>query len=117
MVVEVVALLVDLVIIKRILDADRFVVAWVAVVVGVHFFGLGSLWRDRPLDLVGAVLAALGWPVLSSVQPVDPPPRSRWSPGSGRAQHSSSASAWRCFEGSHRQPVREPLARRCLFGL
>jgi hypothetical protein len=60
MVVEVVALLGGLVIINRVLDADRFTVAWVAVVVGVHFFGLGSIWRDRVLYLVGAVLTLLG---------------------------------------------------------
>lgn len=60
MVVEVVALLGGLVIINRVLGAERFTVAWVAVVVGVHFFGLGSIWRDRALYLVGAVLALLG---------------------------------------------------------
>jgi hypothetical protein len=58
--VEVVALLVGLVIFNRVLDADRFTVAWIAVVVGVHFFGLGPIWRDTTLYLVGAVLALLG---------------------------------------------------------
>jgi hypothetical protein len=58
--VEVVALLVGMVITHRVLDADRFTVAWIAVVVGVHFFGLGPAWRDRMLYLVGAVLALLG---------------------------------------------------------
>lgn len=58
--VEVVALLAGVVIINRVLDADRFTVAWIAVVVGVHFFGLGPLWRDRMRYLVGAVLAGLG---------------------------------------------------------
>ena len=27
---------------------------------GVHFFGLGPVWRDRMLYVVGAVLALLG---------------------------------------------------------
>jgi hypothetical protein len=58
--VEVVVLLTGLVIIKRVLDADRLIVAWIAVVVGVHFFGLAPIWRDRTLYLVGAVLALLG---------------------------------------------------------
>lgn len=58
--VEVVALLAGLVIIKRVLDAERFIVAWIAVVVGVHFFGLGPIWRDSTLYLVGAVLVLLG---------------------------------------------------------
>lgn len=58
--VEVVALLAGMVIINRVLDADRFIVAWIAVVVGVHFFGLGPVWRDRMLYVVGAVLALLG---------------------------------------------------------
>jgi hypothetical protein len=58
--VEVMALFAGLVIIKRVLDADRFTVAWITVVVGVHFFGLGPIWRDRTLYLVGAVLALLG---------------------------------------------------------
>jgi hypothetical protein len=56
----VVALLVGLVIINGVLDAGRFAVAWIAVVVGVHFFGLGRIWRDRALYGAGAVLALLG---------------------------------------------------------
>jgi hypothetical protein len=58
--VEVLALLGGVVIINWVLHADRFTVAWIAVVVGVHFFGLGPIWRDRVLYLVGAVLALLG---------------------------------------------------------
>jgi hypothetical protein len=58
--VEVVALLAGVMIINRVLDVDRFTVAWIAVVVGVHFFGLGPVWRDRMLYLVGAALALLG---------------------------------------------------------
>jgi hypothetical protein len=58
--VEVVALLVGLAIIRHVLEADRFTVAWIAAVVGVHFFGLGAVWRDRPLYLVGTVLTLLG---------------------------------------------------------
>jgi hypothetical protein len=57
--VEVVALVAGLVIINRVLDVGRFSVVWIAVV-GVHFFGLGWSWRDRPLYLVGTVLALLG---------------------------------------------------------
>lgn len=58
--VEVVALVVGLMIIKQLLEADRFTVAWVAVVVGVHFFGLGAVWHHRSLYLVGMVLTLLG---------------------------------------------------------
>lgn len=58
--VEVLALLAGMVIINWVLDADRFTVAWIAVVVGVHFFGLGPAWQDRMLYWVGAVLALLG---------------------------------------------------------
>lgn len=54
------ALLAGLVITKWILDADRFTVAWIAVVVGMHFFGLGPIWRDSALYLVGAMVALLG---------------------------------------------------------
>jgi len=58
--VEVVAVLVGLAIIKRVLDADRFIVTWIAVVVGVHFFGLGAIWRDKRLYQVGTVLTLIG---------------------------------------------------------
>lgn len=58
--VEVVALFAGVVITNRVPDADRFTVAWIAVVVGAHFFGLGWIWRDRPLYLVGTVLTLLG---------------------------------------------------------
>jgi hypothetical protein len=58
--VEVVALVVGLVIIKQLFEADRLTVAWIAVVIGVHFFGLGAVWHDRSLYLVGTVLTMLG---------------------------------------------------------
>jgi len=39
---------------------ERFGVAWVATVVGVHFFGLGWLWRLARFHVLGAVIACLG---------------------------------------------------------
>ncbi|MFI6321063.1 hypothetical protein ACIBG8_26235 [Nonomuraea sp. NPDC050556] len=35
-------------------------VAWVALVVGVHFLGLAPIWKSRSILVPGAVLTALG---------------------------------------------------------
>ena len=36
------------------------VVAWVSVVVGVHFLSLAAIWRMRPFCVLGAAIAACG---------------------------------------------------------
>lgn len=40
--------------------APQVNVAWVAVVVGVHFLGLAPIWKSRSILVPGAVLTALG---------------------------------------------------------
>ena len=57
---EVVGLFGGLAIINGVLGAGEFGIAWIAVVVGVHFFGLGAIWRSVPLHVLAATLTALG---------------------------------------------------------
>lgn len=57
---EVVALVVGLILINGVLQVGRFGVAWVAVVVGVHFLGLATIWWPRGFTVLGAVIALLG---------------------------------------------------------
>ncbi|MFC4060060.1 hypothetical protein ACFOWE_17275 [Planomonospora corallina] len=35
-------------------------VAWIALIVGVHFVALGPVWKNRSIMLPGAVLTVLG---------------------------------------------------------
>ncbi|MER5606487.1 hypothetical protein AB0F93_07880 [Micromonospora tulbaghiae] len=57
---EAVALFGGLSVINNVLDRPAVAVAWVAVVVGVHFFGLGHVWRMPLYHWLGAVMTALG---------------------------------------------------------
>lgn len=57
---EVAALVVGLILINGVLQVGRFAVAWVAVVVGVHFLGLATIWWPRGFAMLGAVIALLG---------------------------------------------------------
>lgn len=57
---EVVALLAGIVVINAVFGAHELTVAWIALIVGVHFFGLGGLWKAGALHVLGAVLAVLG---------------------------------------------------------
>lgn len=57
---EVVALVAGLVVINAVLGAPRFAVAWVALVVGVHFVALARVWRVRMFGVLGAVMVVLG---------------------------------------------------------
>ncbi|MFC0003883.1 hypothetical protein [Micromonospora siamensis] len=58
--VEAVALFGGLNVINRVLHRPEISVAWVALVVGVHFFGLGWVWRMPRYHWLGAVMTALG---------------------------------------------------------
>ncbi|ODU02868.1 MAG: hypothetical protein ABS81_16170 [Pseudonocardia sp. SCN 72-86] len=58
--VEAVALFGGLVLINGVFGHGEFGVAWVAVVVGVHFFGLGAVWHAPSLHVLGGVLTGLG---------------------------------------------------------
>ncbi|MFE6841446.1 hypothetical protein [Streptomyces sp. NPDC057686] len=42
------------------LDAPNAVIAWIALVVGLHFFGLAVVWRTAPLNLLAAAMSACG---------------------------------------------------------
>jgi hypothetical protein len=57
---EVVALAAGLAVINGVLEAPRFAVAWVAFVVGVHFFGLARIWRLPQFTGLGVAVTALG---------------------------------------------------------
>ncbi|MDG4802041.1 hypothetical protein [Micromonospora sp. WMMD980] len=57
---EAVALFGGLAVINNVLDRPAVSVAWVAVVVGVHFFGLAAVWRMPRYHWLGAVMTALG---------------------------------------------------------
>lgn len=58
-VAEAVALFGGVQVVVRVLDAPRYAIAWVAFVVGVHFVGLGLLWRVTRFHVLGAVMVAL----------------------------------------------------------
>lgn len=58
--VEVVLLVAGLLTINLVSRHGALALPWVTFVVGVHFFGLGALWRARSLHLLAAVLAVLG---------------------------------------------------------
>lgn len=57
---EVVALVVGLVIINGVLGVPRFAVAWVAVVVGVHFVALALVWSMPQFRVLGVLMVVFG---------------------------------------------------------
>ena len=57
---EGIALFVGLVLLNGVLDASQVAVAWIAVVVGVHFVGLGKLWHMDLYLVLGVVMTVLG---------------------------------------------------------
>ncbi|MBY8871295.1 hypothetical protein K7640_05485 [Micromonospora sp. PLK6-60] len=57
---EAVALFGGLAVINGVLHRPAVAVAWVAVVVGVHFFGLAHIWRMPRYHWLGGVMTALG---------------------------------------------------------
>jgi hypothetical protein len=57
---EAVALFGGLAIINNVLHRSAVAVAWVALVVGVHFFGLARVWRMPHFSWLGAAITALG---------------------------------------------------------
>ena len=57
---EVVLLFGGVLVINRVLHHPEASVAWVAVVVGVHFVVLGRIWRESLFTLLGVVMTVLG---------------------------------------------------------
>ncbi|MFD0272897.1 hypothetical protein ACFVHB_03175 [Kitasatospora sp. NPDC127111] len=57
---EVVVGLAGLVLINPVLHATRASVAWIALVVGLHFFGLAVVWRMPSIRLLAAAMSACG---------------------------------------------------------
>lgn len=57
---ELVALTVGLVVVTGPLHTGRAAVAWVSVVVGVHFYALAAIWHRRELNLLGGFITACG---------------------------------------------------------
>ncbi|GIL30791.1 hypothetical protein [Actinocatenispora comari] len=58
--IEAVALFAGLYVINGVLGHSEVAVAWVAVVVGVHFVGLGRAFRLTRFHVLGAAMTALG---------------------------------------------------------
>lgn len=58
--IEVAALLAGLIVINAVFGVHELYVPWIALVVGVHFFGLGRIWDTGWLHVLGAVVAVLG---------------------------------------------------------
>lgn len=57
---EVVALSGGLAVVNNVLHRPAVAVAWLAVVIGVHFFGLGRVWRMPLFHRLGAAMTLLG---------------------------------------------------------
>jgi hypothetical protein len=57
---EVTAIVAGLAVLNRVFDAPEAGVAWIALVVGVHFLPLARVWRAPHITLVGVALTALG---------------------------------------------------------
>ena len=57
---EVVALLAGLAVITVVNGAHKLTVAWIALIVGIHFFGLGVAWKATVFHVIGAALTMLG---------------------------------------------------------
>ncbi|MBD3144572.1 hypothetical protein IEQ31_15435 [Microbispora camponoti] len=59
-VIEAVALFGGIAVLRALDRPEESNVAWIAVVVGVHFVALGPIWKDRTIMVPGAVLTVLG---------------------------------------------------------
>ncbi|MFB7177162.1 hypothetical protein ACFCYI_05600 [Streptomyces sp. NPDC056257] len=57
---EVVLVAAGLFVVNRVLHAPRATVGWIALVVGLHFFGLAAVWRMPSLRLLAAAMSACG---------------------------------------------------------
>ncbi len=57
---EVVAIWAGIMVLGRVFDAPHANVAWISLVVGVHFFGLAMVWKMPVFHWLGAALAACG---------------------------------------------------------
>lgn len=57
---EVIALVAGLIVIGDVMGAHSLTVAWIAIVVGVHFFGLGVIWKAAMFHALGAAMTAFG---------------------------------------------------------
>ncbi|WP_327412589.1 hypothetical protein [Streptomyces sp. NBC_01233] len=57
---EVAAVAAGLFVINRLLHAPQATVGWIALVVGLHFFGLAAVWRMPSLRLPAAAMSACG---------------------------------------------------------
>ncbi|OPG13012.1 hypothetical protein [Microbispora sp. GKU 823] len=59
-VIEAVALFGGIAVLRALDRPEESNVAWIALVVGVHFVALGPIWRDRTIMVPGVVLTVLG---------------------------------------------------------
>ncbi|MER6250164.1 hypothetical protein ABT224_02025 [Streptomyces sp. NPDC001584] len=57
---EVAAALAGILVINLVLHVPHATVAWISLVVGLHFFGLAVVWRMPALRLLAAAMAACG---------------------------------------------------------
>ncbi|MFJ8435259.1 hypothetical protein ACIQ9P_28585 [Kitasatospora sp. NPDC094019] len=57
---EVVVGLAGLVVVNPVLHAPKATVGWIALVVGLHFFGLATVWRRPALHVLAAAMSVCG---------------------------------------------------------
>jgi hypothetical protein len=57
---EVIAIIAGLAVLNRVFDAPEASVAWIALVVGVHFVALARVWQAPHITWLGVALSALG---------------------------------------------------------
>jgi hypothetical protein len=57
---EVIAIVAGLSVLNQVLEAPEAGVAWIAVVVGVHFIALARVWRAMQIRWLGVALSVLG---------------------------------------------------------
>ncbi|MFI5781167.1 hypothetical protein [Nocardia sp. NPDC051570] len=58
--IEAVVGLAGIAVINGLLHTPRATVAWIALVVGLHFFGLATVWRQPAFRWLGTAMAACG---------------------------------------------------------
>lgn len=70
---EAAASVVGSIILTKVFDLAHAVVAWVSVVVGVHFIALAAIWRLSLFWVLGAAIALCGLPASQRREPAPAP--------------------------------------------
>ncbi len=113
-VLEAGALFGGLAVVNGVLHRTAVSVAWVALVVGVHFFGLARIWRMPLYHWLGAAMTVLGLSGFLIYALGGTAATVGWWPGSARAWRSMPRSARLCATRSAAgipSPPRTPRHR------